>query len=133
MINGKRDAYGMYMDNRHKGLESEFLGADVSIGGRIHKEKSVNLRLPFVNRIKVLFRSLRNDKDFALNRTRSYEVEILPLPVQKASRQSRLSGANAIKPMATVAALLISGKVDRIWTINRESGRERQQTPSNLG
>jgi hypothetical protein len=93
----------------------------------------MTIRLPFMDRIKMLSRDLINGNNLPLNRPRSYEVEILPSPMQRGSQQSPLSSVPAIKPGATVAALLVSGKADRLWLGNQESGRDVEHTRSNLG
>lgn len=90
-------------------------------------------KLPFIDRIKMLSRDIINGKNAALTRPLSYEVEILPSRMQKGSQQSPLSSVHAVEPGATVAALLVSGKADRLWSVNQESGREVEHTHSNLG
>lgn len=93
----------------------------------------MTLNLPFINRIKVLTRDLINGNDPALNRPRSYEVEILPSSMQGGSRQSSLSSAYAIEPGLTVSAPRVSARADRLWWGNQGSGRDVEHTRSNLG
>lgn len=94
----------------------------------------MTIRLPFIDRITVIYRDLINGKDFDLNTSRSYEVEILPWSMQRRSQQNPLSSLHAIKLGATVAAPLLSVRAERIWLVNRGSGLDVvKHTHSNLG
>jgi len=84
--------------------------------------------LPFIDRIKVLYRGLIKGKRVALNRPRSYEVRILPSSVQ---RGQPLSGLLPIKLVATVATPRLSARSDRLWWDG--SRRHVEHTRSNLG
>ena len=81
----------------------------------------MTLRLPFIDHINVLLRNLINDKDVALNRPRSYELQILPSSMQEEKQQNPLSSSHAIKPRATVAAKLVFTSAGRPWSANQES------------
>ena len=54
------------------------------------------IRLPFMHRLKMLSRDIIYGKNFALNRTQSYEVEILPSSKQRRGPQSSRPGIPAI-------------------------------------
>ena len=86
------------------------------------------IRLPFIDRIKALSRELITRDSLALNRPRSYEVEILPSSGEK----SPMPGVPAIKP-ARGTAPPISAKTDQLWPQDRDSSRKVESTHSNLG
>lgn len=93
----------------------------------------MTIRLPFMDRIKLLTRNLINGKSIDLNRPRSYEVKILPSSAQRGRPQSPLSSAHAIKPAATVAAPWVFARANRLSSVNQRSGRDVEHTRSNLG
>jgi hypothetical protein len=88
--------------------------------------------LPFIDRTKALLRDLIDDNSVAMDRTPDNVVEVLPSPTERGSRQTALSRVRAI-PSATVAAMLVSGKADRLWLVNEESAWGAEHTQSNLG
>lgn len=49
------------------------------------------IRVPFIDRIKVLSRDFIDGKSFALNRSRSYQAEILLLSSRRGGEQSPCS------------------------------------------
>lgn len=129
MTYDKSNTYGTYQDNRHQRPDTELLKAATPTGVRVHKLKNVPLRMPFIDRIKVLLRG--SDKDLVRNGSRGYQAEMLPSSTQRGKRQRSLPGVDAIAPGS--AALLASGKADRLWSANRKYGREMEYTRSNLG
>jgi hypothetical protein len=98
---------------------------------QIQSEVNMLSRLPFFERIKLLSLEFINGKDASLNRPDSHEVEILPAP-QRAGQQRR-SSVLAIRLGTGHAVSLASGKTNRLWLVNQESGRHVQHTHSNLG
>lgn len=133
MTYDKNDTHRIYQGNRHKGAEAELFGGDTPIGDQVHQQKKVQTRLPFIDRIKVLLRVPISGKDLVMNRIRRYEVEMLPSPTQRESQYSPLSKVHVITPRVTLAALLVSGKADRLWMVDQKSGRDVEYTHSNLG
>jgi len=93
----------------------------------------MSIGLPFIDRIKLLYRDLIGDQHFALNRERSYEVKIRPssMPIRKP--QSPLSGLQAIKLATTLAAPRVSGPADPICWASQGGSRDMEHTRSNLG
>jgi len=89
----------------------------------------MTIRLPFIDRIKLLSRDFINGKSLALNRPPSYEVEILP----SSSQQASSSKVRAIKLGEGAATTLASARSDRLWLATRGSGRDVEHTHSNLG
>lgn len=87
------------------------------------------IRLPFIDRIRALSREFISRDGLALNRPRSYEVEILPSPSEK----SPSSGKRAVKAAARGAAPPTSAGADRLWPQEQESSRKVESTHSNLG
>jgi hypothetical protein len=98
----------------------------------VHKEEKVTTRPPFIDRTKALLRDFIDGKSVAMNRTLDNEVEVLPSPTERGGHQTALSRVRAI-PSATVAAMLVSGKADRLWRVNEESAWGAEHTRSNLG
>ena len=92
----------------------------------------MTIRLPFMDRIKVLSRDLINSKDFSLNRIRSSEAEILRSSTLR-KQQRPLSNVYAITLGATATALRVSSRADRLWLANHRNGREAEHTSSNMG
>ena len=89
-------------------------------------------RLPFIDRTRTLFRDFIDGKSVSLNRTPNYELEGLPSPIVRANQQTSLPGVRAI-PSATVAALFVSGRADRLWSAKQEGAWDAEHTRSNLG
>lgn len=136
MIHGKRDAFGFYQDNRHKKFELDLPRIDDRIEYPIHKEKSMTKKLPFVERVKALLRGLRDRKNVALTKTRTYEIEIFPTPIHtgRTGREKMpFVDAPSIKPRKQVGALHLSGKSSQLWSAHKQSDGDAVQTPSNLG
>lgn len=133
MIYGKRDPTGLYQDNRHKTHLHISSNADKSLETSSHSTKSAATRLPFAERVKAMFRDLRGARNIALNKNRSYEIEIFPSHLQSHIPGIHLTGVHAGKPNKQVGALLVSGKSDQRWSGRKENGRNEMQTPSNLG
>jgi hypothetical protein len=131
MIPGNRGFPGNDMDRRNWPGRSAS-GRGVSLENSICKEKDVNIRLPFFDRIKAMLRGRINDRNFALNRDRTYVIELMPIPMQSGKRQHRANvdivgksgkSQNTAHPSFNNARLLFANKI----------GEERKQTPSNLG
>ena len=91
------------------------------------------IRVPFIDRIKVLSRDIINGKSFALNRSRSYQAEIRLLSSLRGGEQSPLFGVREIKSGATVAATLVSARAGRLRLVNHRSSWDLESTRSNLG
>ena len=89
----------------------------------------MTMSLLFIDCIKVLCRDLIKGKHVAMDRTRSYEVKILPA----SSQQSPLSGLHALKLVATVSVPRLSARADRPRWRNEGSSRDMEHTRSNLG
>ena len=94
--------------------------------------ESVTTPQPFTDRTKALFRDFIAGKRVAMDRTQNYEVKVLPSATDRASQKPPLSTARAIRS-ATVAALLVSGKADRLWLVDQERACDAEHTRSNLG
>jgi hypothetical protein len=73
-------------------LQNEF-----TISDWFFKEKVMTTRLPFIDRIKVLFRADMQGKQFILSRPQNYEVEILPACIARSGKHASLFGGNATK------------------------------------
>ena len=110
-----------------------------SVGGQFHIQRIMTVRQPFpfrplfIDRIKLLFRTLINGNNVALHRTRSHEIDVLPSPAHGGSLQRPLAKVYAIKSGATVAPLRASGKAARLWLANQKSALDVPHTHSNLG
>jgi hypothetical protein len=133
MIYGKRDATGLYQDNRLKHQRSASPGVDGPIEDSMHLTKSSTVRLPLAARVKAMFRDLRRDKGVAVNKSRSYEIEIFPSHTQARKPQLQLSAANAIKSKKQIGALLLAAKSNHFWPVRKQNDCNVGQTPSNLG
>jgi len=133
MIYGKRDATGLYQDNRHKSHNPDISDADTLKKGPTHSTKNVTTRAPFGDRVKAMFRDLRAPKSVAVNKIRSYEIEIFPSHGDSQKPEVRLAGTNAINSKKQIGALLIPGRFDRFWSLRKGNGCNEVQTPSNLG
>jgi len=136
MILGKRDLLGNYLDRRasRAGYDGPVTESCVSLERPTCREISVKIRLPFIDRIKTILRGRISDRNFALNRNRTYEIELLPAPLQSVKRQSRLTVPIAAKSAASSAdAPLPSRNGVRAWIANKARSDAGKQTPSNLG
>lgn len=90
----------------------------------------MTIKLPFINRIKVMSWDFINGKNAALNRRQHYEIEVLPTSTRRRSESGSLSRQNSTKPTAFTALVVF----DRLRLVNRESRRKAvEHTRSNLG
>lgn len=91
----------------------------------------MSIRLPFIDRIKMLTLGFINGQPLTLHPDRYYEIEVLPSPTQRGSQHSPLSSVHMIEPASSIAALA-SSNADRFWSANLNSSRDMRHTHSNL-
>jgi hypothetical protein len=133
MIYGKRDATGLYQDNRLKNHRETTSGVDRPIEASMQMKKDPTMRMPLAARIKAIFRDLRGNKSVTANKIRSYEIEIFPSHIQASKPRSQISAKFAIKSRKQIGALLLAGRSNQFRTVRPENGCNEVQTPSNLG
>lgn len=133
MIYGKRDATGLYEDNRLKIQRIAALGVSGPNESAMHLKTGSKARLPFAARIKAIFLDLRGNKGVAVDKSRSYEIEIFPSHTQARKPQLRMPAANAVKSRKQIGALLVSATTNHFWSVRKQNDCNESQTPSNLG
>jgi hypothetical protein len=95
-----------------------------------NRENDMKIRLPLLDRVFFNLRGRINDRNFMLNRNKSYEIELTPPPMKAASTKARLQKANAVKFIGAPAPVINN---IRPWLVSRSKAEEIKQTPSNLG
>jgi hypothetical protein len=89
--------------------------------------------LAFTDRIKELFLNIIDEKNGVVSGDRTREVETPPpVATRNGNQRTPLPRVHSVTP-ASVAALLVSGKADRLWMVSQEHTWNAEQTHSNMG
>jgi hypothetical protein len=87
----------------------------------------------FADRIKDLFLDIFDEKNGVVSGGRTRKVETPPpMATRNGNLRTPLPRVHTVTP-ASVAALLVSGKADRLWMVSQEHTWNADHTHSNMG